>query len=101
MIVQTIACCMYAPGSYDTLLPGLDLEGPMSDLRDAILATRGKRRNEFDQITIVRWIHQYSAGGMTTEHTIAMTRVTEAWWAMPDKMRDRARELSDTIRQSP
>jgi hypothetical protein len=94
MLEQTLACCLYAPGSYDSLLPGLDLDGAISDLRDAIVETRGQRRNEFDQVTIVRWIHQHSAGGMTTEHTIALVTLTESWWAMPESMRARARDLS-------
>ena len=94
MLEQTIACCLYAPGSYDSLLPDLAIDGALSDLRDAILATRGQRRNEFDQVTVVRWIHQHSAGGMTNEHTVALSLLTESWWAMPETMRARARELS-------
>lgn len=99
MLEQTIACCLYAPGSYDKLLPGLTIEGPLADLRDAIIATRSQRRNEFDQTTVVRWIHQHAAGGMTAEHTVALNALTAAWWAMPETMRSRATELSQKTSQ--
>ncbi len=94
MLEQTMACCLYAPGSYDALLQGLVIDGPLADLRDAILATRGQRRNEFDQVTVVRWIHQHAAGGMTKDHTAALILITETWWAMPETMRARATGLS-------
>ena len=101
MTEETMACCLYAPGSYDSLLPSLRLAGPMSDLRDALIATRGKRRNEFDWHTLVCWIDEHVDGGMTKGHTAAMSRVTWAWWGMPDKMKARAKELSEAITQSP
>jgi len=94
MLEQAIACCMYAPGSYDRILAGLTIDGPLGDIRDALLATRDTRRGELDAHTIVRWIHQHAPGGMTPEHTSALGLLTRTWWDMPRPIRERARELT-------